>query len=104
MRQLFFYTVFILSTFGYSFAANPDSVLNASVTAIQAYEERLEATPGYKWLSFPRLERYKDQPFDAITLLKRIEPWTPISLEMEYNDLGVSKKIVFDGLNGQILV
>jgi hypothetical protein len=88
MRQLFFSTVFILFAFSYSFGANPDSILNASVTAIQAYEERLEATPGYKWLSFPRLERYKDQPFDAITLLERIDPWPPLSLYMEYKPNG----------------
>lgn len=36
MSQLFFSTVFILSTYSYSFAANPDSVLNPSITAIQA--------------------------------------------------------------------
>jgi hypothetical protein len=88
MRQLIFSTVFILFAFSYSFGANPDSILNASVTAIQAYEERLEATPGYKWLSFPRLERYKDQPFDAITLLERIDPWLPTELELQYTPPG----------------
>ncbi|MFU8844401.1 MAG: hypothetical protein ACNA7V_11405 [Bacteroidales bacterium] len=98
MRQLLFYTAFILFAFSYSIGANPDSVFNTSITAIQAYEERLNYRPGWKWLSFPRLERYKDQPFDAITLLERIEPWEqPLSLEMRYfNPLGGLKSIVYE--------
>jgi hypothetical protein len=101
MRQLFFYTAFILFAFSYSIRAYPDSVSDASITAIQAYEERLIAEPGWKWLSFPRLERYKDQPFDAITLLERIEPWPPSSLEMiyEFPD-GLDQNITFHFSSG----
>ena len=59
-----------------------------SQSAQETYQETLILKPGWNWLSFPRTERYKDETFDAITLLERIEPWLFIDLYMEtYNPI-----------------
>lgn len=58
---------------------------SATATKIKAYDETFTFKPGWKWLSFPRMERYKDETFDAVTLLERIEPWAPDYLYMEYD-------------------
>lgn len=50
----------------------------------QELPDSLSFRSGWKWISFPRLERYKDEPFDAITFLERINPWPLKSLIMDY--------------------
>lgn len=59
----------------------------SSISKIRTYEETYSFRPGWNWLSFPRMERYRNEPFDVITLLERIDPWPPDNLYMEYLDL-----------------
>ena len=69
---------------------------SSMASKIKAYDETFTFKPGWNWLSFPRLERYKDEPFDAIPLLERIDPWPPNYLEMEYKPSNISLSIFFD--------
>jgi len=61
----------------------------SSISKIKAFDESLTFNltngVGWKWISFPRMERFKDESFDAQTLLSRIEPWPPSNLYMEYD-------------------
>jgi hypothetical protein len=82
----------VLSKPSYNFTANIIYAGNygaCSVSKIKAYDETLSFNVvngiGWKWISFPRMERYKDEIFDAQTLLSRIKPWAPNKLYMEYN-------------------
>jgi len=70
-----------------------------SVSKIKAYDESLTFRPGvWEWLSFPRLERYKDEIFPTIPLLERLAPWPPSYIEMIYEPGGIDpKNIVFNG-------
>ncbi|MCD4730968.1 MAG: T9SS type A sorting domain-containing protein, partial [Bacteroidales bacterium] len=69
----------------------------SSASIINAYEETFTYRPGWSWLSFPRLERYQDNIFDAITLLERIDPWPPDYLEMTYEPDEIDPKyIIYD--------
>jgi hypothetical protein len=80
---------------------------SATATKIKAYDESLSFKVvngiGWKWISFPRMERYKDEIFDAKTLLSRIKPWdqqTPEILYMEYKPTGADLTISFDVNSG----
>lgn len=73
---------------------------SATASKIKAFDESLTFRPGWKWLSFPRMERYLNETFDAITLLRRIEPWDPQSLFMEYHPANDWKTITYDPLQG----
>jgi len=64
------------------------------ISKIKAYDEKLTFRPGWNWLSFPRLERYRNEPFYAITLLERISPWPPDYLYMEYLDFASGLKTI----------
>ncbi|MEZ5083041.1 MAG: FlgD immunoglobulin-like domain containing protein [Bacteroidales bacterium] len=67
----------------------------------ESNSETFTFKPGWTWLSFPRLERYKDKPFDAIPLLKRIDPWPPDYLEMTYAPEGIIPEyIIYNPFNG----
>lgn len=67
----------------------------SSASIINAYEETFKFRTGWNWLSFPRLERYKNETFDAITLLERIIPWPPDYLKMIYKQGGIQTNIEF---------
>ncbi len=62
---------------------------SATATKIKAYDETFTYRPGWKWISFPRLERYKDEIFPTIPLLERLYPWipgiTPENIFMEFD-------------------
>ena len=76
---------------------------SATASKIKAFDESFTFKSGWKWISFPRLERYKDETFDAQTLLSRIKPWdseTPENLYMEYNPTGFDWSISYDNVNG----
>jgi hypothetical protein len=67
-----------------------------TASVINTYKENITITPNtWKWLSFPRMERYHDEPFDAVTLLERIQPWPPNYLKMMYETTGNSKFIEY---------
>lgn len=61
----------------------------SSIKKIKAFDESLTFKVtngvGWKWICFPRMERYKDETFDAKTLLSRIKPWAPDELYMYYD-------------------
>ncbi len=74
---------------------------SATATKIKAFDESLTFRPGWKWISFPRMERYKDETFDAVTLLSRIKPWdgqTPENLYMEYKPANVNQSISYNNV------
>lgn len=69
----------------------------ASASIINPYEDIFTYKPGWNWLSFPRLERYQNNIFETIPLLKRITPWPPDELEMIYQPYNTSLTIYYDG-------
>ena len=82
---------------------------SATATKIKAFDESLTFKVtngvGWKWISFPRMERYKDEIFEAKTLLSRIKPWdngipTPINLKLEYKPTGYDLSISYSLANG----
>ncbi|MCD4696948.1 MAG: hypothetical protein K8S16_11990 [Bacteroidales bacterium] len=76
---------------------------SATASKIKAYDESFSFMSGWKWLSFPRMERYKDGIFDSKMLLSRIKPWdsvTPENLYMEYNPTGFDWSISYNNVNG----
>ena len=81
---------------------------SATATKIKAFDETLSFKVvggiGWKWISFPRMERYKDETFDAQTLLSRIKPWeqglTPVNLYMEYKPQGIDWSISYSLFSG----
>jgi hypothetical protein len=84
-----------------------NSIDRGDSSKIKAYDESLNFQVvngiGWKWISFPRMERYKDETFDAKTLLSRIEPWdgqTPELLYMEYKPQGIDWSISYDYVYG----
>ena len=74
----------------------------STIVKIKAYDETLTFRPGgWEWISFPRLERYKDEPFPTIPLLKRLNNWDPEPdyLEMIYEPDGTLPEYIFFDLN-----
>lgn len=75
---------------------------SATATKIKAYDEFLTFKPGWKWLSLPRMERYLNEPFNAITLLERINPWPADYLKLIYEPTGITQFIEYINENWNI--
>ena len=55
---------------------------NIKVVDCSEYQDELYIYKGFNWLSFPKLQRVNNDPFNAQTLLENLEP-TPNAIEME---------------------
>ncbi|MBN3034272.1 MAG: hypothetical protein JW861_01700 [Bacteroidales bacterium] len=57
----------------------------SNVSVIQCHTDRLKMKGPWNWISFPRLERKYNEPYNAIVALdQRVEPWPPGYLKMHY--------------------
>ncbi|MBM3435010.1 MAG: hypothetical protein FJY07_02200, partial [Bacteroidetes bacterium] len=63
-----------------------------TASVISTYKEEITIPVNtWKWLSFPRMERYQNEQFNAFTLLERIKPWEPDNLTMRYEPTGIQQ-------------
>ena len=67
----------------------------SNVSVINAFTDILLLQNGWNWISFPRLERYNNNPAPSIPVLERIN-YFPLELNMNYMNI---EYIHYDGLD-----